>query len=1164
MRLLKGCDKGLLLLVLAVTWYGAGVTWAKNATTTPPPAPKPTPTPTKSTLTPTPTPTPKTTPKSTPTPTPTPKTTPKSTPTPTPTSKTTPKSTPTSKTTPKSTPTPTPTPKTTPKSTPTPTPTPKTTPKSTPTPTPTPKTTPKSTPTPTPTPKTTPKSTPTPTPTPKTTPKSTPTPIPKATPNAAVNTSTARSPKATPTITPKATPNTTTKATARPNAKATTRPNAKATTRPNAKATTRPNAKATPRATRKPTTNTTTQATSKPTVKSTLLSTNATSKPSPASSKPNSNPTPAGLNTTTTFTLRSMGNPTTNAVNTTATPDIRHGSSKPMMILDVHPETAEPGTTVEISLEVWETGSFKYYIDAGDGTPVKKGIYNEEGVLVDHTYRSPGTYTIRAWVNIHFKIYHASHKQITITAPPALDMDFSVVPDSILEGTSALITLTVSESGSFPWFLNFGDGSSVVHGIYDGEVERSHQYNSPGTYTVSAWIFLHYELYHAEDVEIEVLPLPHQILVLSVDPHTVEVDEDTFITLEVSEAGPFSWLIDFGDGSTDAEGDHSGDVERIHRYNSAGTYTVSAWVIIDSTKYHADDVHIEVTAPPDIQLSVDPHLLVAGTRARITLQVSEAGPFSWFIDFGDGSTHQEEAHSGDVERSHQYNSAGTYTVSAWVIIDSIKYHADDVHIEVTVPPELHLIVDPHSIAAGTSAVITLEVSYPGSFFWSIEFGDGSTDEDGPHSGEVEVSHQYNDPDTYTVKGRIIIGSNTYHAEDVLVHVFAPSPPPGPPVTIFIDLVPVVGGVMVSLKIKVTSDESYPWPWVVDFDDGTPTESGEIIGCPDVILLQHRYLVDYHNCVIVVSVTLGSVTYSYEYPLSDYPPNAFGLSVPWEESDTQAEATPSTSPAFSFTLTVNTIGDDAYTDEAVDFRLTATSSGNAIYVIDFGDGSYHVRDNENGPVDVTKEHIYSHPGTYTVTASMSVDNIILLRTATVEVLPGGGGKQLVVSRGNPNSEPVNVYVTAYFVDTFVGEPVFFAIELVLRKEDETPLMINYGDDTDYYAVLAEGVTCLVVHHVYDSPGVYVVVVTIQAHVNRKDALYTRQIRVWVTEADGECEDDDNNGAHDNEVLETLADHLSFYIAILVLILVLVLGMLMLAVLTGLTNTALTAAVNDGTN
>ncbi|XP_045123012.1 uncharacterized protein LOC123511302 [Portunus trituberculatus] len=366
--------------------------------------------------------------------------------------------------------------------------------------------------------------------------------------------------------------------------------------------------------------------------------------------------------------------------------------------------------------------------------------------------------------------------------------------------------------------------------------------------------------------------------------------------------------------------------------------------------------------------------------------------------------------------------------------------------------------------------------------------------------------------------------------------------------------------MVSLKIMVTSDESYPWPWVVDFDDGTPTESGEITGCPDIILLHHRYLIDYHNCIIVVSVTLGSVTYSYEYPLSDYPPHAYGLSVPWEESDTQAVTTPTISPAFSFTLTVITIGDDAYTDEPVEFRLTATTYGNAIYVIDFGDGSNHVRDDENSPVDITVNHVYSHPGTYTVTASMSVDNVIIVRTATVEVLSDGGGKQLVVSRGNPNSEPASVYVTAYFVDTVVGDPVFFAIELVLRNDDETHLLINYGDGADYYADLPEGVTCLVVHHVYDSPGVYVVVATIQVYYNGEIGLYTRQIRVWVTEEDDECKDDDDHGSDNDAVLETLADHLGFYIAMLILILLLILGMLTLAVLTGLTSTAMAAAAN----
>ncbi|XP_045122643.1 uncharacterized protein LOC123511093 [Portunus trituberculatus] len=314
--------------------------------------------------------------------------------------------------------------------------------------------------------------------------------------------------------------------------------------------------------------------------------------------------------------------------------------------------------------------------------------------------------------------------------------------------------------------------------VEEGDVVRVYQYDTPGTYTVKAWVRIGSVKYYADDVDIEVTAPPLFRMGTTFD-RGAELHSGGRQFSNYSSgvgSGQFTWFIDFGDGGTEEEGLHTGDVVRVYQYDTPGTYTVKAWVRIGSVKYYADDVDIEVTAPPEQHLIVEPNSIVAGGSSVITLQVLDQGQFTWFIDFGDGGTEEEGPHTGDVVRVYQYDTPGTYTVKAWVRIGSVTYYAEDVDIEVTAPPNVHLSVDPHSLEAGTIAYITLLVSEPGPFLWFIDYGDGSTDDKGPHSGVVELFHTYNDPGTYTVSAWITIGTETYYAEDVHVHVYAPSPP----------------------------------------------------------------------------------------------------------------------------------------------------------------------------------------------------------------------------------------------------------------------------------------------------------------------------------------------------------------------------------------------------
>jgi PKD repeat protein len=120
-----------------------------------------------------------------------------------------------------------------------------------------------------------------------------------------------------------------------------------------------------------------------------------------------------------------------------------------------------------------------------------------------------------------------------------------------------------------------------------------------------------------------------------------------------STGSPTSWSWTFGDGGTSTSQNPS------HQYTAAGTYTVS----LTATNAYGNDTetktnYITVADPPP------PVAAFSGTPtsgdAPLTVNFTDestGNPTSWSWTFGDGGT------STAQNPSHQYTSAGTYTVS---------------------------------------------------------------------------------------------------------------------------------------------------------------------------------------------------------------------------------------------------------------------------------------------------------------------------------------------------------------------------------------------------------------------------------------------------------------------------------------------------------------------
>jgi len=185
-----------------------------------------------------------------------------------------------------------------------------------------------------------------------------------------------------------------------------------------------------------------------------------------------------------------------------------------------------------------------------------------------------------------------------------------------------------------------------------------------------------------------------------------------------------------------------------------------------------------------------------------------SGPvISWSWDFGDGGT------STAQNPSHEYTSAGTYTVSLTVTSEICSDTETRIsYITVFAPPAADFAGDPTSGYAPLTVSFTdLSTNSPTS--WSWDLGDGGT------STEQNPSHTYEATGTYTVSltASSACGSDIETKVDYITVTEAP-----PETPIFVE------SILMRLKTAGPNVWGYATPKVVEDATGFPALEGVTI------------------------------------------------------------------------------------------------------------------------------------------------------------------------------------------------------------------------------------------------------------------------------------------------------------------------------------------------
>ncbi|MFZ5517544.1 MAG: PKD domain-containing protein [Candidatus Zhuqueibacterota bacterium] len=347
-----------------------------------------------------------------------------------------------------------------------------------------------------------------------------------------------------------------------------------------------------------------------------------------------------------------------------------------------------------------------------------------------HTYSAAGTYSVELTVtgpagsDSELKTNYIT---VTIPAPVAA---FSGTPTS---GTAPLnVSFTDASTGNISsWSWNFGDGGAST------AQNPSHSYAAVGTYTVALTVTGP----GGSDTEtktnyITVNPEPvPPVAAFSGVPTSGNAPLSVVFT-DASTGDVTSWSWTFGDGGTSTAENPT------HVYNAAGAYTVALTVTGPAgsdTETKTNYITVTVAAPV-AAFSGTP---TSGT-VPLTVNFTDASTgsvSSWSWNFGDGGM------STAQNPSHQYTTAGTYTVSLTVTgpggsDTETKTNYITVNAQ-PVPPVAQFSGSPTSGTAPLAVNFT-DASTGQISSWSWNFGDGGT------STQQNPSHTYSTAGTYTV------------------------------------------------------------------------------------------------------------------------------------------------------------------------------------------------------------------------------------------------------------------------------------------------------------------------------------------------------------------------------------------------------------------------------
>ncbi|MCC6385489.1 MAG: PKD domain-containing protein [Bacteroidia bacterium] len=357
-------------------------------------------------------------------------------------------------------------------------------------------------------------------------------------------------------------------------------------------------------------------------------------------------------------------------------------------------------------------------LDAGN--PGSSYLWSTGSVSQVITVTQPGAYTVTVTdISGCSSVFNAN-----VTVNPLPQVGFTASPVCENAPTGLLNNSSISSGTIANWNWDFGDGTTST------DQQPSHQFNSPGNYTVTLTATSSNGCQATSTQNIVIHPKPAGLFVSNVvclgDP-TVFQDYST-----ASNGSIISWNWSFGDSLSSASSNPQ------HVYTIAGSYQVT--LIVTTSDGCSDTVisSADVNPVPLADFSATEICQGAATVFTDISTISQGSIDAYDWDFGDGGS------SILQNPSHLYITDGQYNTR--LIVTTDQGCSDTIIKPVLVHPTPDAYVSVSSICISQPALFTANgfINSGSIQNWYWEFGDST------FSGVQNPQHTYSAPGSYSV------------------------------------------------------------------------------------------------------------------------------------------------------------------------------------------------------------------------------------------------------------------------------------------------------------------------------------------------------------------------------------------------------------------------------
>lgn len=226
-------------------------------------------------------------------------------------------------------------------------------------------------------------------------------------------------------------------------------------------------------------------------------------------------------------------------------------------------------------------------------------------------------------------------------------------------GTVAFASTVGGGVGPYHFLWLFG-----LAGANSTRPDPTFQYSAPGNYTVGLRVTDATGSVAYSNVSVTVTAPAQLVVTVSADETDGDVPFNASLSANVSGGtAPYNLTWSFGDGSAAAYGNTT-----VHRYSSAGSYTVSLRVVDSAGRNSSANLTIAAEPP----LLVGFSSVSSNTSANVSFQSNVSGglaPYQYEWLLGDGNS------SATADPTHTYGAAGDYLVEL-VVHDAVGAQAN--------------------------------------------------------------------------------------------------------------------------------------------------------------------------------------------------------------------------------------------------------------------------------------------------------------------------------------------------------------------------------------------------------------------------------------------------------------------------------------------------------